>query len=291
MSIACPAAAFEPVAGTGVPGEVDGARARSCAKGGAVRRVHEDGCIVATAVDRSNDAPVPARANMGIAMSTGSNVATESAVVTPVNGDRQRAARARWWSHAALRGLRRAPCSAFIGDAPGGTVTARVRPTRTAAGAALLATALLAGCGEESAPGAGTAVGRESVPSNVDEIPPRWYAPEHVARGGRAYARLCAGCHGDRAQGVADWRTRGPDGRFPPPPLDGTAHAWHHPIRALVTQILHGAPGGSGNMPGFAGVLGEEQALEIIAWFQDRWRDEVYAAWHQIEVRSRAESR
>ena len=124
--------------------------------------------------------------------------------------------------------------------------------------------------------------------SNVDVIPPRWYADGDVARGAPIYARHCAGCHGANASGAGDWRKRGPDGKFPPPPLDGSAHTWHHPIAALMQQIRFGAPGGSGNMPGFAATLSEEDVLHVIAWIQDHWRDEIYAAWHNIEVRSRS---
>ena len=44
-------------------------------------------------------------------------------------------------------------------------------------------------------------------------------------------------------------------------------------------------------MPGFDAILGEEDVLAVIAWMQDLWRDEIYAAWHAIEVRSREAGR
>jgi mono/diheme cytochrome c family protein len=144
----------------------------------------------------------------------------------------------------------------------------------------------LSGCGDD-APRPGGAAG-VAMSSNVDVIPPRWYADDDVARGAPIYARHCAGCHGADASGAGDWRKRGPDGKFPPPPLDGSAHTWHHPIAALMQQIRYGAPGGSGNMPGFAATLSEEDVLHVIAWIQHHWRDEIYAAWHNIEVRSRS---
>jgi mono/diheme cytochrome c family protein len=171
------------------------------------------------------------------------------------------------------------------------TVSAEGRGEMTTwmARSALVVAAIgLTGCGDETPRPGGDA--GAVVSSNVDVIPPRWYAPDDVARGGAIYARHCAACHGAGASGAGDWRKRGPDGRFPPPPLDGSAHTWHHPIAALLQQIRHGAPGGSGNMPGFAETLTEEDALHVIAWFQDRWRDEIYAAWHAIEVRSRSRS-
>lgn len=63
---------------------------------------------------------------------------------------------------------------------------------------------------------------------------------------------------------------------------------WHHPLRVLGSQIKYGAPGGQGSMPGFAQTLSDKKVLDVIAWFQDRWSDEIYAAWYDIETRSRS---
>ncbi len=172
------------------------------------------------------------------------------------------------------------------------------RGTALAAAAGLVLAA--AGCGDEqstssaapAAPAAsGAAAPQAAAPGPTPPAPAtvvRWYAPEHVRRGATVYAQHCAACHGDAAQGTSDWRQRDASGRFPPPPLDGSAHAWHHPVQALAYQIKFGAPGGKGAMPPFADKLTDGQVLEVIAWFQDRWPDEIYAAWHDIEVRSRA---
>lgn len=116
----------------------------------------------------------------------------------------------------------------------------------------------------------------------------RWYARDRVDRGAGLFAASCAGCHGTDAQGTFAWRKKGEDGKFPPPPLNGTAHAWHHPLLALASQIKFGASGGRGNMPGFAGTLSDEQVLDVIAWIQSRWPDEIYSQWQNIEMRSRA---
>lgn len=115
----------------------------------------------------------------------------------------------------------------------------------------------------------------------------RWYTDEHVTRGAVVYADNCAVCHGARGEGTGDWRRRTADGKFPPPPLNGTAHTWHHPIRVLGTQIKFGAPGGIGAMPGFAEKLTDQQIVDVIAWFQDLWPDEIYAQWREIEARSK----
>jgi len=82
-------------------------------------------------------------------------------------------------------------------------------------------------------------------------------------------------------------RHRGPDGRFPPPPLNGTGHAWHHPKAVLHDVIKNGSPPGQGNMPAWRDRLTDEQIDDIIAWFQSQWPNQVYNAWYQMDQRSR----
>ena len=119
----------------------------------------------------------------------------------------------------------------------------------------------------------------------------RWYDAERPKRGAKIYAVNCAGCHGANGQGSFAWRKRDASGKFPPPPVNGTGHTWHHPFRALGAQIKRGTPGGQGNMPGFGETLSDEEILDVIAWFQDKWSDEIYANCIDIERRSRGSRR
>ncbi|MCZ6711942.1 MAG: cytochrome c [Gammaproteobacteria bacterium] len=149
--------------------------------------------------------------------------------------------------------------------------------------ALLLFSLLLAACTSED----------QSAQSGTEEPKPetvasRWYTDDDVSRGAPIFAQQCADCHGKGGQGSFTWRQRGDDGKFPPPPLNGTAHAWHHPISALGSQIKFGAPGGSGSMPGFAQTLSDQDVNDVIAWFQDKWSDEIYAVWLAREQQSRA---
>lgn len=114
----------------------------------------------------------------------------------------------------------------------------------------------------------------------------RWYSEEQVDRGERVFAEKCAGCHGKFAQGAFAWRRRGPDGKYPAPPLNGTGHAWHHSLRALHHTIRNALPPGQGRMPPFRDVLSDEQILDVIAWFQSKWPDEIYRHWAEIDQRS-----
>ena len=111
----------------------------------------------------------------------------------------------------------------------------------------------------------------------------RWYTASQVVAGQTVFQSQCAVCHGEQAQGLAeDWRERLEDGSFPPPPLNGSAHAWHHPLTVLLQVINDGGIPLGGKMPAFAEVLSEEEKLAAVAFFQDYWNDEIYASWEQM---------
>ena len=125
-----------------------------------------------------------------------------------------------------------------------------------------------------------------AVAAHAADAPQRWYTPEHVARGAPLYQMHCAVCHGKSAEGDTNWRRRDANGKFPPPPLNGTAHTWHHPSGVLIKVIRDGSLGG-GNMPAWGDKLSLEEMVTIIAWFQSHWPDEIYAAWLDLELQSR----
>ena len=106
----------------------------------------------------------------------------------------------------------------------------------------------------------------------------RWYKPVHAEIGAGLYQAHCAACHGTDAEGATNWQQPGPDGHYPPPPLNGSAHAWHHPLAQLFGFIHDGGI----NMPAMGQVLSRGELLAIIAWFQSLWSDEIYAAWERM---------
>ncbi|MES9972007.1 MAG: cytochrome c [Candidatus Thiodiazotropha sp.] len=136
----------------------------------------------------------------------------------------------------------------------------------------------LAGCGNQQ--DAGTMTGhasQDSVPANTG----RWYTQAQADRGNRLYQINCAECHKPDASGTEDWQRLDANGKLPPPPLNGTAHTWHHPLSVLRRTVrLGGVPLG-GSMPGFGDKLNGTQIDDILAWVQTHWSDEVYRIWYE----------
>ena len=107
----------------------------------------------------------------------------------------------------------------------------------------------------------------------------RWYSATQIKSGAEIFKMHCLVCHGEAATSVSRWDKMDKHGKFPPPPLNGTAHAWHHPLPLLRRTIREGGIKLGGSMPAFKDTLSAEEIDSVIAWFQSLWSDEIYARW------------
>lgn len=134
---------------------------------------------------------------------------------------------------------------------------------------------VLTACEDDTSKAPATEVPSTAAPATVA----RNHDPDQIAQGKALFHQYCSVCHGENAAGTGDWRKPGSDGRFPPPPLNGTAHAWHHSAAQLHNTIKNGGPGGQSNMPAFGQQLDDQQIDAIIVYITSLWPDKIYAAW------------
>ncbi len=100
-----------------------------------------------------------------------------------------------------------------------------------------------------------------------------------IMHGAVKFAENCAECHGKIAQGTPNWHEPDAKGNYPPPPLDGTGHAWHHSEAVLKHTIRDGGKKLGGTMPGFDKKLNDRDMEAIIVWLQSHWPDKILKTW------------
>ena len=137
---------------------------------------------------------------------------------------------------------------------------------------------MLIGCGGATIPG--TMTEKPAIDSKTG-LAKRTLDSEQIKRGETVYKTHCIGCHGPNGEATPDWRKPNPDGKYPPPPLDSSAHAWHHSTEVLKKTILKGTPPEIGSMPAWEGKLTEQQVDDVVVWIKSLWTDEIYDLWYK----------
>lgn len=127
----------------------------------------------------------------------------------------------------------------------------------------------------------------QSLPATQDAGLLPWRDADAVALGRVIYADHCAACHGADLEGEPDWRTRDADGYMPAPPHNETGHTWHHPDAQLFALTKYGVAalvgqGYRSRMPGYEGVLSDDEILAVLAYIKSTWPDEVIVIHDRI---------
>jgi thiol:disulfide interchange protein DsbC len=107
----------------------------------------------------------------------------------------------------------------------------------------------------------------------------RWYSSDQLEKGEQLFQQQCASCHGANAELTIDWKKTDSNGKYPPPPLNGTAHAWHHSLQQLKETIQRGGVPLGGLMPAFASTLSDADIDAVISYFQSKWPEQTYRKW------------
>jgi len=143
----------------------------------------------------------------------------------------------------------------------------------------IISVVLILGCEESASPDNSPAI--FSFFEGGEAMAVRNFDPTQIERGEIVFRANCVGCHGQNGEATPDWRTPGENGKYPPPPLNGTAHTWHHSTEVLKKTILKGTPPEFGSMPAWEGKLTEQQVDDVIVWIKSLWPDEVYDVWYK----------
>jgi len=104
----------------------------------------------------------------------------------------------------------------------------------------------------------------------------------NIVLGENVFNQNCVSCHGSKGRGLAEnWKVKDENGNFPAPPLNGTAHTWHHSPSQLLYTINKGGVDMGGQMPGFEGRLNEEEKQALIDYIYSLWPSEIQSKYDE----------
>lgn len=83
---------------------------------------------------------------------------------------------------------------------------------------------------------------------------------EVLDEGEALYRTSCATCHGDEGEGFAQ-------PSIPAPPLDGSAHSWHHSDEQIIGLIRSGGS----MMPAVGSTWSDDQIEAVLAYVKNDW--------------------
>ena len=105
---------------------------------------------------------------------------------------------------------------------------------------------------------------------------------ENIALGESVFNKNCISCHGSQGVGIKNWKVKDENGNYPAPPLNGTAHTWHHSPAQLLYTINNGGVEMGGQMPAFSERLNEQEKLALIEYMYSLWPSEIQKKYDEM---------
>lgn len=95
---------------------------------------------------------------------------------------------------------------------------------------------------------------------------------QEIALGKRVFDVNCSNCHGKSGVGLTkNWKQSLPNGKYPAPPLNGSAHSWHHSPKLLLNTINQGGAKLGGWMPAFGDKLTSKEKQALLDYLHSLW--------------------
>ena len=99
---------------------------------------------------------------------------------------------------------------------------------------------------------------------------------DSIKLGKSTFEENCMSCHGKNAAGITkNWQKKLANGKYPAPPLNGTAHAWHHSPKQLLMTINNGGKKLGGWMPGFKDKLTSDEKQGLLDFMYSLWPNNI----------------
>ena len=102
----------------------------------------------------------------------------------------------------------------------------------------------------------------------------------NILKGKKLYKQYCASCHQSNLSGAVDWKGLDKDGHRKAPPLNGSAHTWHHSDEVLHKIIKYGfaklVKNYEGKMYGYGDKIDDQGIDNILSYIKSYWNDEIY---------------
>lgn len=102
-------------------------------------------------------------------------------------------------------------------------------------------------------------------------------SPSLVAKGESLYKKNCIGCHGEKGIGEnpRDIYAKDGKGNYVAPPLNESAHAWHHTDEQLIEIILDGSSRNPRMIAWKSQQLSIDDARALVEYIKSLWSERI----------------